>query len=122
VSKFQEDFVSDQGVTEKIEGRTFTLREPKGSEIDSIIDQCIIVSENDGAMTAKEDLEKRNKLLTLLVVADAPYEKDSKKFRQMTKEEKWDILDRLKSSIRVPLRRKILEYAGMVSDKKLEKK
>lgn len=113
MSKFQEDFVNDQGIEFETNSRKFLLREPLGDEIDSIIDQCIKIEEVDGVTSVKEDLVKRTRLLMQAVVVDAPYEKDGKPFRQLTKDEQYNILNRLKIGIRGPLRNKVLELSGM---------
>lgn len=110
---FQEDLITEKLIEFDIEGRVFKLREPLGEEIDFILDKCISILDDGGSTSVKEDLVKRNKLLTQAIVVDAPYSKDGKQFRELDKEQKYHLLNRLKIGIRNQLRKKVLELSGM---------
>ena len=110
MGKFQEDFISDQGVKKNIAGREFLLRELNGSETDKIMTKCIKVTEDENMVV---DLALRNENLYKTIVVDAPYEKDGKPFRQLTPDERYGILIRLKGNIRKDLLNEMLMLNGM---------
>jgi len=112
----EEDFISGELEEIKIGERTFKIKPLTGKEYDEVIDKNLTIEEG-GKMTIS--LAMRNEEWLKRCVVDAPYEKDGKPFKQLSPEERVELLQKLKPSIRNKL---IKELARINEGKEEEKK
>jgi predicted RNA-binding protein len=94
---FEEDFVSKDLIEVEIQGRKFKIRDLSGPEMDSLTEKYLKIDMENESVTL--DLSVKNNEM-LKCVIDAPYEKDGKKFSELSGDEKLEILNSLKNSIR----------------------
>jgi len=112
---YEEDFVSNQEVEAKIDGRKFTLKILLGEDYDRISTEFITVTPEQ---TIKIDIAKRNSAFLREAVVDAPYEQKGKKFKELSPNERLDLLQKLNPSMRNKLLKKIHEIHELDSDVK----
>lgn len=107
------DFISEEPVTIEIEGKQFKLKELTGTEYDTGMSEYLTVFE-DG--TYKVDLSKKNYYMLKKCIVDAPYKKGDLDFKDLTEEERFEILNKLKHTIRDKLLREINNMHKIDSD------
>lgn len=103
---YEEDFISRFEEEFEIDGRMFKLKILKGNEKDEMIN---FISSIDEAGYIKYDIAKRNKYYLSNCVLDAPYEYESKKWVNLSPNQRYDCLNDLQNAIRGPLIQRIIE-------------
>jgi hypothetical protein len=94
---YEEDFVSKELIELDVNGRKFKVRDLSGPEMDSLTEKYLKVDMENESVSL--DLSVKNNEM-LKCVVDAPYEKDGKKFVDLKEEEKLELLNSLKNSVR----------------------
>lgn len=109
------DFVSEEPVEVDVDGRKFKVRELLGEESDKIANEYVKVDvRNDSAQL---DVALRNKLVLEAAVVDAPYTgENNKPFKELGKDERVKILNKLKPGIRSALLKKVFEVNSVERD------
>lgn len=102
----ENDFIDSKPVGITIDEKEFKIKEFSGTEVDNINNDYITIVQNEadplhGKLIA--DMAKRNLAWLGIAVVDAPYQKDGKKFVELTQVEKRELLNNLKPKIRLPL-------------------
>ena len=97
----KEDFISEEPVKIEIDGKVFSIKEFTGEEADKISNDYIKL-DVDGNLVL--NIAERNKAWLRIAVIDAPYSGvDDQAFKDITPEQKAEILNKLKPKIRIPL-------------------
>jgi hypothetical protein len=94
---FEEDFVSKDLVEVEVQGRKFKIKDLSGPEMDSLTEKYMKLDLENESVSLDLSI-KNNEMLKCVV--DAPYEKDGKKFSELSEDERLEILNSLKNSIR----------------------
>jgi len=94
---FEEDFVSKDLVEIEVQGRKFKVKDLSGPEMDALTEKYLKIDVENESVSL--DLGVKNNEM-LKCVVDAPYEKDGKKFVDLNAEEKLEVLNSLKNSVR----------------------
>ena len=110
---FEEDFVSGPKDFE-VEGRKFKIKILSGGDFDNVASEFVFIT--DGILTI--DVPKKNEAFLRECVLDAPYEKNGKPFATLTKEERTEILQKLRPTIRTKLLRAIMVLNEMPEEAK----
>lgn len=97
------DFVEDNPIEVKVEDRVFLVKEPFGGEFDAWLEKYISILPSGGYNV---DLPKKNAGILEFVV-DAPYKVGDKDFKDASVEERVELLQKLKPTIRGALIKKI---------------
>lgn len=90
------DFVGEEPIEIEVVGRKFKIKEVNGQDFDKMSEKYVALTEEG---TFNVDIALRNEQLLTLVV-DAPYEKDGKKFTELSEQDKLGILQKLKPGLR----------------------
>jgi hypothetical protein len=94
---FEEDFVSKDLIEVEVSGRKFKVRDLSGPEMDSLTEKYMKLDLENESVSL--DLSVKNNEM-LKCVVDAPYEKDGKKFSELSEDERLELLNSLKNNIR----------------------
>lgn len=108
--KFDEDFITGRPVEIDIEGRKFKIKELTGEETDKIANSYVKIKDKN---TIDIDIAIKNKELLKNTILDAPYEKDGRKWSELTQNERVELLQKLKPGIRSKLLKEINMINGI---------
>ncbi len=97
------DFINEEAIEIEVNGKKFKVHEPDGEEYDSYLESFIRPLPNGNY---DYDFKKKNMNLLGFVV-DAPYEDKGVKFKDLDKNRRIELLQKLKPGIRGELIKKI---------------
>jgi len=108
------DFVSEKPIEITVLGRKFGVKEPDGNTFDLWIEKYVKPLPNGNYNI---DITQKNKGVLEFVV-EAPYDKEGKAFKDLTVEERIEILQQLKPGLRAKLLKAIEEVFDIKEDEK----
>lgn len=120
-TKTEIDF-SQEGVDDEEEDeeesqdlREFEIKLITGQEKDKLLNQYVSINENENV---EIDVAKKNTLWLRECVLDAPYDKDGVEFKQLSKDDRLSLLQRLKPRKRDKLLDEIFSLNGVSQETK----
>ena len=109
----KEDFIKEEPIKVTIDGKVFKIKEFTGEEYDKISNDYIKLDVEGNLVL---NIAERNKAWLGIAVVDAPYGANDKEFKDLKPVEKQEILNKLKSKIRIPLINAINEINTVSAD------
>lgn len=107
------DFINDEPVKVEINGKEYLLKELTGVEYDNGTTEYISVFD-DG--TYKMDMAKKNTYFLKKCVVDAPYDLNGRPFKDLSEEQRFELLNKLKPSIRDAILKEIGNLHSLKGD------